>query len=138
MKEENQIKNKDIFDTLEEARKKYWEILSERKTFHTFEYWLFENAKVDVIDEPPTEECATCRFYLSLLGIPFAGMQGRCLLNFGVPCGKCEKYEPEGKQKPSCYSCTNSLTGGDNDCICTKGWTHKDDGENCDEWEERR
>lgn len=138
MNEENQVKNKDIFDTLEEARKEYWKLLSEKKTFHTFEYWLFEAAEVDAIEEPATEECANCRFFLSLAGIPLMGMKGRCLLNMGVPVGKCEKYEPEGKQEPSCYSCTHSLTGGDNDCLCTKGWTHKDDGENCDDWEDRK
>lgn len=132
----NEIKNKDLYDTCEEARKEYWKQRTEKNLYITFDSWLFKNVEAE--EEPTEEVCGNCRFYLSLAGIPFVGMQGRCLLNFGVPSGKCEKYEPEGKQTPSCYSCTHSLTGGENDCLCTKGWTHKDDGENCDEWEERR
>lgn len=135
MKNEAEIKNKDLYETLEEALNAYWNS-DESGLFLSFESWLFRKAKTE--SEPISEECKTCRFYLSLAGIPLMGMQGRCLLNFSVPVGKCEKYEPEGKPEPSCYSCLHSLTGGDEDCICLKGWKHKDDGENCDEWEERR
>lgn len=134
------IKNKDIFETLEEARQEYWKQRLEQNLYISFESWLFKDVEPrEAAEHDPKEEgCGNCRYYLSLAGIPFFDMRGRCLLNFGVPTGTCDRWEPEGKQEPSCYSCRHGLQGGDHNCLCLKGWVRQEDDNNCDEWEEAK